>query len=464
MTDDGAGELERADYDLVVALPGPVDDLEERIRAAGLTAELLIDDMIAVGGAGPAERLEMATFEQPGGFGADPGRLTLGDLAALSAARHGLFVTARLGADGREDAQATISAIAAIVPELIGIEDSGTWTWRSGRWAHAIRDGRPLPLEELFDFHAAEAGTGTRLHTHGLARITGMELALVVDTEDEELVSEARELLVHVTLVAAAGLLPPPGEPFAIAEDLTIRWQREPEPDPDEDDEDDDDHGHGHPTGLIAGLAGPPPPVGFDAVTIDGWYIPRVVDDLNGRQARQTLAAARAAAAETGAELLLYLRETGVVNDDPDVDEATVIDWQLVLPSGNRLGPFFAHDLDALPDLEAGVVGVTRVWRGLCEVIEIGDSNALEGGEGAFVTAVSLANSQDEFGRTATAALVERGLLAIEIGDIDSFAVDYAATIATDEPEYDELMRSVALDGGVGLGPFHIWSEDGDDN
>jgi hypothetical protein len=291
-----------------------------------------------------------------------------------------------------------------------------------------------------------------------------MELALVVDTEDEELVSEARELLVHVTLVAAAGLLPPPGEPFAIAEDLTIRWQREPEPDPDEDDEDDDDHGHGHPTGLIAGLPGPPPPVGFDAVTIDGWYIPRVVDDLNGRQARQTLAAARAAAAETGAELLLYLRETGVVNDDPDVDEATVIDWQLVLPSGNRLGPFFAHDLDALPDLEAGVVGVTRVWRGLCEVIEIGDSNALEGGEGAFVTAVSLANSQDEFGRTATAALVERGLLAIEIGDIDSFAVDYAATIETDEPEYDQLMRSVALDGGVGLGPFHIWSEDGDDD
>ncbi len=463
MTDDGAEDLERADYDLVVALPEPVDDLEERIRAAGLTAQRLVDDAIAVRGAGPAQWIEMWTFERPAGFGADPGRLTAGDLAALSAARHGLFVSAQLGADARADAQATVAAVAAIVPELIGIEDSGTWTWRSGRWARAIRDGRPLPHEELFDFHAGEAGTGTRLHTHGLARVIGMELALVADTDDEDVLEAARDLLVHAALVAAVGVLPPEGEPFAIAEDLAIRWQREPEPDEDdEDDEDDDDHGHGHPTGLVETIPGPPSSASFHAVTIDGWYVPRVVDELNARQARETLAAARTAAAEVGAQVLLYLRETGVVDDDPDIDPAVVMDWQLVLPSGNRLGPFSAHDLGVLPDLEAGEAGVTRVWTGLCEVIEIGDSEALEGGDGAFVTAIALASSQAEFARIATAALVERGVLAVEIDDIDSFAVDYAATIETDNSEYDELMRSVALDGGVELGPFHIWSEDGD--
>ena len=71
MTDDGGEDLERADYDLVAALPGPVDDLEERIRALGLAAERLIDDWIGVEGAGPAERIEMATFEEPAGWGAD---------------------------------------------------------------------------------------------------------------------------------------------------------------------------------------------------------------------------------------------------------------------------------------------------------------------------------------------------------------------------------------------------------
>jgi hypothetical protein len=462
MTDDGAGNLERADYDLVAALPGPVDDLEERIRAAGLTAERLITDWVAVEGAGPAERIEMVPFEQPAGWGADPGRLTAGDLAALSAARHGLFVTASLGDDARADAEAVVRLIAAIVPEAIAIEDAGTWTWRSGRWARAIGNGRPLPHEELFDFHSGETSAGMRMHTHGLARVIGMELALVADTDDEDLLDEARELLVHAALVAAVGHLPAEGEPFAVAEDLAVRWTREPEPGPDDDDEDDDDHGHDHPTGLIDTVTDVPP-VGYDAALIDGWYIPQIVDDLNGRQARETLPAARAAAAEADAQVLLYLREAGVVDDDPDLDEAAVMDWQLVLPSDNRLGPFSAHDLGVLADLEAGEEGVTRIWSGLCEVIEIGDSAALEGGDGAFVTAVAQANSQSEFARTATVALVERGLLAVEVADIESFAVDYAATIETDQADYDALMHSVALDGGVEFGPLHIWSEDGDD-
>jgi hypothetical protein len=203
------------------------------------------------------------------------------------------------------------------------------------------------------------------------------------------------------------------------------------------------------------------PPVGFDAVVVDGWFVPRAVDDLNGNQARRTLADARAVVAdEPGAQLLLFTHATGVVDDAPDVDEATVIDWRLTLPSGFSLGPFLAHELGHLHDLEAGQAGVARVWTGLCEVTEVGDQDLLDGGEGAFVTAIALAASRDEFAAAVRTTLLETGLLLLEIDDLESYAPDAATAIETDNPEFDELVRSVALDGGIELGPFHVWGAD----
>ena len=189
--------------------------------------------------------------------------------------------------------------------------------------------------------------------------------------------------------------------------------------------------------------------------------MPRAVDDLNGRQARATLAAARAVAADDpGAQLLLFVREAGVVGDGSDVDDDSVIDWRLTLPSGLTLGPFSAHDLGHLHDLEAGEAGVARVWRGLCEVTEVGDQDVLEGGEGAFVTAIALASSRDEFATAVAAALLEGGMLVLEIEDVESYAIDAAAAIETENPDFDAQVRSVAMDGGIELGPFHVWGDD----
>jgi hypothetical protein len=449
--------MERTDYDLVVALPGAIDDLEGRIAAAGYAVEQLIDDVLAVSGAGLAERVELAAFDQPGGFGMEGGRLTATDLAALSACRHALFVSAVLGDDARADAQATIAMIASIAPELIAIEDVGTWTWRSGRWAREIRDGRELAVDELFDIHASRVGDEMQLHTHGLGRIAGIEVAAIAEA-DGDILDEAQRLLAHVALAIAAGGVPDEGEPFAVAEDLAVRWDRQVE---DEDDVEDIDEGHHpHVSAVVTPADTPVPPVAFDAVLVGGWFVPRAVDDLNGRQARRTLADARAAAALSGGQLLLFVREAGVIEDAADVDEATVIDWRLTLPSGLALGPFSAHDLGHLHDLEAGEAGVARVWTGLCEVTEVGDQDVLEGGEGAFVTAIALANSRDEFATAVTAALLEGGVLVLEIEDVESYAVDAAAAIETENPDFDAQVRAVAMDGGIELGPFHIWGDD----
>jgi len=458
MSADGGAGMERTDYDLVVALPGPIDDLEARIASAGYAVERLIDDVLAVAGGGLAARVELAAFDQPGGFGMEGGRLTATDLAALSACRDALFVSAVLGDDARADAQATIAMVATVAPELIAIEDVGTWTWRSGRWAREIRDGRELAVDELFDIHASRVGDEMQLHTHGLGRIAGIEVATIADADGDEL-DEAQRLLAHVALAFAAGGVPDEGEPFAVADDLAARWDRQPE-DEDEIDAPADDH-HPHVSAVVTPADGPVPPVAFDAVLVGGWFVPRAVDDLNGRQARATLAAARAVAADDpGAQLLLFVREAGVVGDGSDVDDDSVIDWRLTLPSGLTLGPFSAHDLGHLRDLEAGEAGVARVWTGLCEVTEVGGQDVLEGGEGAFVTAIALASSRDEFATAVAAALLEGGMLVLEIEDVESYAIDAAAAIETENPDFDAQVRSVAMDGGIELGPFHIWGDD----
>jgi len=462
MSVDGGAGTERADYDLVVALPGPIDDLPGRIAGAGYVIERLIDDVLAVSGTGLRERIELTQFDQPAGFGVEGGRLTASDLAALSASRHALFVSAVLGPDARADAEAAVRMIATIAPELIAVEDVGTWTWRSGRWARQIRDGRELAIDELFDTHASRTDDEIQFHTHGLARITGLEVATLADADDDDL-DEAQRLLAQVALALAVGGVPDEGEPFAIAEDVAVRWEHRPADEEDDDDEHDEQDGHDHVTAVVAPVDVPVPPVGFDAVVVDGWFVPRAVDDLNGRQARRTLADARAVVAdEPGAQLLLFTPATGVIDDAPDIDVATVIDWRLTLASGFSLGPFLAHELGHLQDLAAGEAGIARVWTGLCEVTEVGDQDLLEGGEGAFVAAIALAPSRDEYAAAVRAALLETGLLLLEIQDLESFAPDAATEIETEDPDFDELVRSVALDGGIELGPFHVWGGDED--
>ena len=462
MSTSGEAGMERPDYDLVVALPGPIDDLQGRIAAAGYAVEELIDEVLAVSGPGRGERLELTQFDQPAGFGVEGGHLTATDLVGVSACRHALFVSTVLGDDARADAQAAIGMIATIAPELIAVEDVGTWIWRSGRWAREIRDGRQLAIDELFDIHASRDGDEVQLHTHGLARATGLEVATIADTDDDEL-EDAQRLLAHVALALAVGGVPDEGEAFAIAEDVAVRWDHRPPDDGEDDDEVDEHQGHDHVTAVVTVADVAVPPVGFDAVVLDGWFVPRAVDDLNGHQARRTLADARAVAAdEPGAELLLFTHATGVVDDAPEVDVAGVIDWRLTLPSGFSLGPFLAHELGNLQDLEAGEAGVARVWTGLCEVTEVGDQDVLEGGEGAFVTAIALAPTRDEYAAAVRAALLETGLLLLEIEDLESFAPDAATEIETDNPDFDRLVRSVALDGGIELGPFHVWGSEED--
>src|SRR4051794_37480440 len=125
----------RDPYRVVVAVPEAVE-LEARLTQGGYSFEQG-DDGFFVG------RCHVSSEE--GGFSRPYGRdLSSVDIEALKGAAQQIGLETTLGAEWRSDVRAVMVLADRIAPELLGLYDSGAYSYYSGRWVRAVAAGRPI--------------------------------------------------------------------------------------------------------------------------------------------------------------------------------------------------------------------------------------------------------------------------------------------------------------------------------
>lgn len=294
--------------------------------------------------------------------------LSLTDQVAIAEASSSVSVSGTLGDDWVGDVRALLGS--ALREEMVGVYDEGALTFRSARWARAVAAGGPLRFTELFHIDAVVRDGELWAHTHGLRRLGLIELELHGNPDD---VSFAGAVINNAARAMLAAGVPEPGEPLRVGRSEVVAWQPWDSFDWGEDElggPEAREAGSGHegPAGVLVPLEADAPLADGLELVGDGVRLPDV-EPTYEVVARATAADAFEAArsvpsrsmwlttGEVEGTVLDAIRDGFVIDHRTvrrEVALAEVIDWGVTARSGFSLGPWSAHSIDVIEDIEAG--------------------------------------------------------------------------------------------------------------
>jgi hypothetical protein len=208
----------RAPYQVYVITPQPVD-VPRRLAACGRQFAAVGDDNLVTA---DGWSYSVGTVDWTGGA-AIPLRsyLTSAEREAVVVADRALSFSCLLGAHPLGDVARLMVEIHTLCPEITAIRDAGAFVYRTGRWVAAVATGRPVRFTELFQVHVVADEEVAWAHSHGLARLGLVELEYIGESGDIDL---AHRVVNSAAAALASGGLREPGEPFRINDNHLAQW------------------------------------------------------------------------------------------------------------------------------------------------------------------------------------------------------------------------------------------------
>lgn len=359
----------REPFELVVAAVDPID-VRARLASAGLAVADRADEFVVRGDGAPGGSWVVSACWSAPAFEIPKGEdLTTAEQEIAGAATYRVSLRCTLARDWSAESAQLVSLAHELFPEMALVADEDGYAFWSPRWAAAVAAGRPVRMTELFKVHLVGHEGEIWAHTHGLRRLGIIELEAFDNEGDWRF---AHELVNATAAVMATNGVSPPGVGLRVREQTVVEWSPWDQYEWSEGELgglEDRDEAHSGASGVIGpshAEASLGPGLEFDE---EGWAVslltPRfetiarqtVVEAWGHTQTRDSRSMWLVSGEVDGAVRGL---EDGVFTVRNSADETRhlvpvdeVESWGVATESGFCLGPWVAHKVPVIEDVEA---------------------------------------------------------------------------------------------------------------